>query len=190
MTRAAHRLDPDEGMKKLESLAVCLERDDHADAAASLHDGKEESFTVNRLGRPSTLTGCHQQRDREPQPNRCVRIRTRRVPRWQERDGAPRVREELPPHHGSPPPVDPRSEAGGADRGTRSCGRGAGPRSSHGPPLPFNCTWGNADANATLAQRQLSPHPTQSTICATPSPLKTSLTGQCGISLWTHQQLA
>jgi transposase-like protein len=82
--RAAYRLEPEEGMKKLESLAVWLERDGHGDAANSLREGMEETFTVNRLGLPSTLTRCLCTTNVIENPNGGVRTRTRRVTRWQD----------------------------------------------------------------------------------------------------------
>ncbi len=47
--RAAFRLSATEGMARLEKQAQWLERE-HPDAAASLREGLEEMFTVNRLG--------------------------------------------------------------------------------------------------------------------------------------------
>ena len=55
--RAAWRLDPKTGRAKLEKLAQWLERDCPA-AAASLREGLEECFTINRLGLPASLHRC------------------------------------------------------------------------------------------------------------------------------------
>jgi transposase-like protein len=82
--RAAYRLEPEEGMKKLETQAEWLERDGHADAASSLREGMEETFTVNRLGLPSTLTRCLCTTNVIENPHGGVRMRTRRVTRWQD----------------------------------------------------------------------------------------------------------
>lgn len=48
LMRAAWRLDAKAGMTNLEKLAQWLERE-HPDAAASLREGMEECFTINRL---------------------------------------------------------------------------------------------------------------------------------------------
>jgi transposase-like protein len=47
-TRAAYRLSAEEGMARLEKQAAWRERA-YPDAAASLREGPEEMFTVNRL---------------------------------------------------------------------------------------------------------------------------------------------
>lgn len=82
--RAAYRLDRDDGMKKLETLAAWLERDGHADAANSLREGLEETFTVNELGLPSSLTRCLCTTNVIENPHGGVRTRTRRVTRWKD----------------------------------------------------------------------------------------------------------
>lgn len=55
--RAAFKLDAMEGTAKLEQYASWLERQ-WPDAAASLREGIEEIFTINRLGLPSVLRRC------------------------------------------------------------------------------------------------------------------------------------
>src|SRR3989337_1798100 len=56
--RAAFRLPATDGMARLEKQAQWLERE-HPDAAASLREGLEEMFTVNRLGlSPSFNSSC------------------------------------------------------------------------------------------------------------------------------------
>jgi transposase-like protein len=52
--RSAFKLEADEGMKRLETLAETFGKK-HPDAAASLREGLSEMFTVNRLGLPGTL---------------------------------------------------------------------------------------------------------------------------------------
>ena len=83
--RAAWRLDPHEGSGKLEKLAQWLERD-WPQAAASLREGLEECFTINRLGIPPSLHRCLATTNIIESPQEGVRRRTRRVTRW--RDGA------------------------------------------------------------------------------------------------------
>jgi putative transposase len=55
--KAAFKLEAQEGMAQVEQYASWLERD-HPDAAASLREGLEEMFTINRLGLPSKLRRC------------------------------------------------------------------------------------------------------------------------------------
>ncbi len=52
---AAYKLAPQEGMAKMRKQAQWLERE-HPDAAASLLEGLTETFTVNALGLPPSLT--------------------------------------------------------------------------------------------------------------------------------------
>ena len=54
---AAYKLDPKQGLAKMNKQAQWLERE-HPDAAASLREGLHETFTVNALGLPPTLTRC------------------------------------------------------------------------------------------------------------------------------------
>jgi transposase-like protein len=82
--RAAFRLPAEEGMARLEKQAQWLERE-HPEAAASLREGREEMFTVNRLGLPPALMRCLTSTNIIESPHSGVRLRTRRICRW--RDG-------------------------------------------------------------------------------------------------------
>lgn len=55
--RAAWKLDAEAGMARMQKLAEWLERDYPA-AAASLREGLEECFTLNRLDLPPSLHRC------------------------------------------------------------------------------------------------------------------------------------
>jgi putative transposase len=81
--RAAYRLDADEGMKKLKQQAKWLE-DEYPSASASLLEGLDETFTVNRLGLPPTLRRCLSSTNLIESPHSGVRMRTRRVSRWRD----------------------------------------------------------------------------------------------------------
>jgi transposase-like protein len=80
---AAFKLDAKAGMDKLRRQAKWLEAD-HADAAASMLEGIEEMFTVNRLGLPPTLMRCLTTTNIIENPNGIVRSTTRRVKRWRD----------------------------------------------------------------------------------------------------------
>ncbi len=82
--RAAFHLPAAEGMARLEKQAQWLERE-HPDAAASLREGLEEMFTVNRLGLSPSLCRCLGSTNIIESPHSGVRLRTRRICRW--RDG-------------------------------------------------------------------------------------------------------
>jgi putative transposase len=82
--KAAYRLEPDEGIKRLEQQARQLEIM-HPSGAASLREGLEETFTVRRLGLPAMLARSLQTTNIIESPYAGVRMRTRRVCRW--RDG-------------------------------------------------------------------------------------------------------
>jgi putative transposase len=84
---AAFKLDAKAGMDKLRQQAKWLQAD-HADAAASLLEGMEEMFTVNRLGLPPTLMRCLTTTNIIENPNGIVRNTTRRVKRWRDQDMA------------------------------------------------------------------------------------------------------
>jgi transposase-like protein len=81
--RAAYRLDPKEGMARLRKQAEWLEAE-HPTAAASLLEGLEETFTVNALGLPGSLRRCLATTNLIESPQSGVRMRTRRVTRWQD----------------------------------------------------------------------------------------------------------
>jgi putative transposase len=81
--KAAWKLEAKEGMIKLKKLSEWL--DQWPTAAASLLEGLEECFTVNRLGLPPSLHRCLTTTNIIESPHSGVRMRTRRVCRW--RDG-------------------------------------------------------------------------------------------------------
>jgi transposase-like protein len=81
--RAAYKLPYKEGLAKLKSQAAWLEPQ-HPQAAASLLEGLEETFTVNRLGVPAKLAKCLVTTNIIENPNGTVRQKTRRVCRWQD----------------------------------------------------------------------------------------------------------
>jgi transposase-like protein len=80
--KAAYRLDADEGLKKLRTLASWLERE-HPSAASSLLEGLQETFTINRLDLPAMLQRCLATTNLIESPQSGVRMRTRRVTHWQ-----------------------------------------------------------------------------------------------------------
>lgn len=81
--RAAWKLDADGGMARMKKLAEWLERDYPA-AAASLREGLEECFTLNRLDVPPALHRCLASTNVIESPHSGVRMRTRRVCRWRD----------------------------------------------------------------------------------------------------------
>lgn len=81
--RAAWKLDADGGMARMKKLAEWLERDYRA-AAASLREGLEECFTINRLDVPPSLHRCLASTNLIESPHSGVRMRTRRVCRWRD----------------------------------------------------------------------------------------------------------
>ena len=83
--KAAYRLPADEGMARLKQQASWLEQE-YPSAAASLREGLEELFTINRLGLPPKLRRCLATTNIVESPSAGVRLRTRRVTRW--KDGA------------------------------------------------------------------------------------------------------
>ena len=85
LLRAAYRIeDAVEGMARMEKTARWIEREWPA-AAASLREGLEETFTINRLGLPPSLHRCLATTNLIESPQSGVRQRTRKVCRW--RDG-------------------------------------------------------------------------------------------------------
>lgn len=80
--RAAWKLEPEEGMARLRQLARMYE-DAYPAASASILEGLEEMFTVNRLGLPGSLRKCLVSTNVIESPNSGVRMRTRRVTNWQ-----------------------------------------------------------------------------------------------------------
>jgi len=83
--RAAWKLEPEQGMARLRTQIAWLERS-HPQAAASLREGLEEMFTLNRLGLPPTLRRCLATTNVIESLLSGVSRRTGRVTRW--RDGA------------------------------------------------------------------------------------------------------
>jgi putative transposase len=81
--RASYRLEAKEGMARLRKLADWLEQE-HPAAAASLREGLEECFTINRLGVPPSLHRCLATTNLIESPQSGVRMRTRRVCRWRD----------------------------------------------------------------------------------------------------------
>ena len=81
LMRAAWKLEAKEGMARLRKLSEWL-RGDYPDAAASLLEGMEECFTINRLKVPPSLHRCLATTNLIESSQSGVRMRTRRVCRW------------------------------------------------------------------------------------------------------------
>jgi transposase-like protein len=81
--RAAFKLDAAKGTRKLQELAETYEKS-YPSAAASLREGLDEMFTVERAGIPGALSRCLVSTNLIESPNAGVRMRTRRVTRWQD----------------------------------------------------------------------------------------------------------
>ena len=79
--RAAWKLEAKEGMRKLDQYASWLQRD-WPDAAASVREGLDEIFTVNRLGLPAALRTCLTTTNIIDSTHSGIRQRTRRVTNW------------------------------------------------------------------------------------------------------------
>ena len=80
--RAAWKLAPDEGMAKMRQLAKELDVS-HADAARSVLEGLEDSFTVNRLGLPPLLVTSLQSTNIGESVNSTLRVITGRIKNFQ-----------------------------------------------------------------------------------------------------------
>src|SRR5262245_19174736 len=80
--RAAFELEASEGIAKLQQYASWLERE-WPGAAASLREGLEELFTVNRLGLTSSLRRCLGTTNLIDNGHSAARERMRRVKHWQ-----------------------------------------------------------------------------------------------------------
>jgi transposase-like protein len=80
--KAAFKLDANEGIAKLKQYASWLERD-WPSAAASLHEGLKELFTINRLGLPSSLRRCLGTTNLIDNSHSALRERIHRVKHWQ-----------------------------------------------------------------------------------------------------------
>ena len=85
LMRAAWRSpQADEGMARMKKLAEMIERD-YPEAAASLREGLEETFTINRADVPPSLHRCLATTNVIESPQAGVRKKTGNVCRW--RDG-------------------------------------------------------------------------------------------------------
>jgi transposase-like protein len=82
LLRAAWKLPPKQGVSRVKKLAEWLDQE-YPSAAASLLEGLEECFTINRLGLPPTLLRCLATTNIIESPHAGVRIQTRRVTHWQ-----------------------------------------------------------------------------------------------------------
>lgn len=82
--KAAWKLEPKEGMARLRTQIAWLERE-HPQAAASLGEGLEETFTINALGVSAMLRRCLATTNLIESSLSGVEKRTGRVTRW--RDG-------------------------------------------------------------------------------------------------------
>jgi len=80
--RAAWKLDAKAGMARIKRLAQGLD-EQYPSAAASLLEGLEECFTINRLDLPPSLLRCLATTNIIESPHAGVRIQTRRVTHWQ-----------------------------------------------------------------------------------------------------------
>lgn len=87
--RAAWKMDAAEGRKQIEQLAQWYEKK-HPSAAASLREGLEEMFTINKMGLPPKLMRCLASTNVIDSSHWGVRQRTARVTNWQ--DGAMALR--------------------------------------------------------------------------------------------------
>ncbi len=81
--KAAFLLDADKGTAKLKQLAKWLEQE-YPSAAASLLEGLDEMFTINRLGLPSSLRRCLATTNVIESPNGGIGSRTGRVKNWRD----------------------------------------------------------------------------------------------------------
>jgi putative transposase len=81
--KAAFLLDADKGTSKLKQLAKWLDQE-YTSAAASLLEGLDEMFTINRLGLPSSLRRCLGTTNVIESPNGGIRSRTGRVKNWRD----------------------------------------------------------------------------------------------------------
>lgn len=84
---AAYKLSPKEGVHRLKQQAEWLRRD-YPDAATSLLEGLDETFTVNRLNLTPSLMRCLATTNIIENPNGAVRRVTRRVSRYRDAEMA------------------------------------------------------------------------------------------------------
>jgi transposase-like protein len=87
--KAAFKLNAEEGIAKLKQYASWLQQD-WPSASASLHEGLDELFTINRLGLPSKLRRCLGTTNLIDNSHSAVRQRSARVKHW--RDGCMALR--------------------------------------------------------------------------------------------------
>ncbi|MEX3583791.1 MAG: transposase, partial [Burkholderia sp.] len=87
--RAAYKLPGDDGLARLKAQAAWL-KTDHPDAAASLLEGLEETFTVNRLDLTPRLIRSLATTNLIENPNGAVRRVSGRVDRYRDVDMAMR----------------------------------------------------------------------------------------------------
>ena len=85
--KAAFRLPWKEGIARIRKQAEWL-RSQHPDAAASLKEGLDEMFTINRLELSPALRRCLGSTNLIDSSHSGMRIRTRRVGRWKNADMA------------------------------------------------------------------------------------------------------
>lgn len=83
--KAAYKLPANQGMARLKTQAAWLKAD-YPDAAASLLEGMEETFTVNKLGLTPALIRSLATTNPIENPNGTVRRVTRRVTRYRDDD--------------------------------------------------------------------------------------------------------
>jgi putative transposase len=81
--KAAYQLPWQEGMARLKKQAEWLSTH-YPGAAASLREGLEETFTINRLDLSPALRRCLGTTNIIESPHAGVRLRTNRVSRWQD----------------------------------------------------------------------------------------------------------
>lgn len=80
---AAYKLAPKDGMAKLRQQAKWLQAE-HPDAAASLLEGLEQTFTVNRMNLSAPLIRCLSTTNLVENPNGIVRATTGRVKNYRD----------------------------------------------------------------------------------------------------------
>jgi transposase-like protein len=86
LPRAAYKIEnAAEGMARIEKLAQWIERAWPA-ASASLREGLEETFTINRLVLPPSLHRCLATTNLIESPQSGVHKRTGNVCRWRDAD--------------------------------------------------------------------------------------------------------
>jgi transposase-like protein len=85
--KAAYKLPAEKGLARIKTQVAWLAKD-YPDAAASLLEGLEETFTVNELGLTPALMRCLSTTNVIENPNGAVRRVTRRVTRYRDADMA------------------------------------------------------------------------------------------------------